>query len=399
MNPKIIHITKSIYGGGGEYAQRLSKALENAGYDSKVISLDAGLVPLENAAVGGLSAFYDRIWASLINRRSSAPFSSFFRLSRFRPIDQISRDDIIHLHSITGFIGSSGLRSLIPKGARVFWTAHNPWTFSAGCVLYQGCDRYQSGCSQCPILKFPIRSLSKLEYQAKASFIRDYNVQPIANSEWMATMLKKSPWFSHVQDIPVIKPIVQTCFDVEASRVDNNPSGDEKLVVGLGARSLTDHYKGIKEFFDNLPVDAPWIKKVRFLLFGEGTLNLPPNLDVEMLGALRTPEAMADAYRSMDIYVSPTAMETFGMTLVEAQACGTPVISFSTGATPEAVCPKAGWLVNCGDYTSLYELLDALCECRVDLIERGINTAQWVARHHGSDVIASEQIRAYKFLS
>jgi len=216
----------------------------------------------------------------------------------------------------------------------------------------------------------------------------------------MATMLKKSPWFSHVQDIPVIKPIVQTCFDdVEKSRLNQTLSSHEKVVIGLGARSLTDHYKGIKEFFDNLPVDAPWIKKVRFLLFGEGTLNLPPNLDVEMLGALRTPEAMADAYRSMDMYVSPTAMETFGMTLVEAQACGTPVIAFSTGATPEAVCHEAGWLVNCGDYTSLYELIETLCESRAELNERGINAAQWVARHHSSDVIAAEQIRAYKFLS
>jgi len=393
----IVHITKTLFGGGGEYALRLSQALENAGCDSKVISLDGGLHPLGTGATGRLSAVYDRILTSVINRCSTAPFSSFLRISRFRPSKIISEGDIVHLHSITGFIGSRGLRSLIPKGARVFWTAHNPWTFTAGCVLYQGCDHYQSGCKACPILKFPLSSLSKLEYRRKADFIRDYKVQPIANSEWMACMIRKSQWFSHVRDIPVIKPIVQPCFVPGEQRWIDQKHTSDKVVIGLGARSLTDQYKGIKEFFDNLPADAPWIKKVRFLLFGEGSLSLPPNLDVQMLGALRTPEAMADAYRSMDLYVSPTSMETFGMTLVESQACGTPVLTFSTGATPEAVCPGEGWLVNNGDFGSLYELIGGLCD-REDLLDHGLNASQWVSKHHGSDVIADDQIKIYESL-
>jgi glycosyltransferase involved in cell wall biosynthesis len=167
------------------------------------------------------------------------------------------------------------------------------------------------------------------------------------------------------------------------------------VVIGLGARSLTDQFKGIKEFFEYLPLDAPWIKNVKFVLFGEGTLNLPPNLDVEMLGPLMTSDAMVDAYCAMDIYVSPTSMETFGMTLVEAQACGTPVVAFSTGATPEAICPEGGWLLRKDDFSALYELLETLCKRRDDLIVRGLNSAQWVFKHHSSDVIAIEQAQIY----
>lgn len=396
MEPKIIHISKSLYGGGGEYASRLSQALESAGCDSRVISLDGGLLPFAGAS-GKLSAVYDRILTSVINRRSTAPFSSFLRVSRFNPSQTISEGDIVHLHSITGFIGNRGLRSLIPKGARVFWTAHNPWTFTAGCVLYQGCDRYQSGCNACPILNYPVKSLSKLEYRIKADFIRDYNIQPIANSEWMASMLRKSPWFSHVDDIPIIKPIVQSCFHVGGkSRTDKKLPSDDKVVIGLGARSLTDHYKGIKEFFDYLPTDAPWIKKVRFLLFGEGSLSLPRNLDVQMMGALRSPEEMADAYRSMDLYVSPTSMETFGMTLVEAQACGTPVIAFETGGTPEAVCPEAGILIPQGDFQKLYSAIDQIVMDPSVLISRGERASAWVAERHAPDVVALKQQNVYE---
>ena len=397
MESKIFHLTKTLYGGGGEYAQRLSQALDSVGCDSRVISLDGGLAPIRTGGTGRISAVYDRVLSSVINRRSTAPFSSSLRLSCFRPTVLISKNDIVHLHSITGFIGSRGLRSLIPKGAKVFWTAHNPWTFTAGCMLYQGCDLYQSGCVDCPILKFPIRSLSKLEYQAKADFIRDYNVQPIANSVWMAAMLRKSPWFSHVHDIPIIKPIVQPCFHVgEKKRMDQKLSSDDKVVIGLGARSLTDHYKGIKEFFDYLPADAPWIKKVRFLLFGEGTLSLPPQLDVRLMGALRTSEAMADAYRSMDLYVSPTSMETFGMTLVEAQACGTPVIAFEVGGTPEAVSPQDGVLVPAGDFQQIYSAIDQIVMDPSVLISRGDNASAWVAERHSPDVVALKQQNVYE---
>lgn len=397
MESKIVHLTRTLYGGGGEYASRLSQALESAGCDSRVISLDGGLQPLGAGATGRMFAVYDRILTSVINRGSTAPFSSFLRISRFKPSRMISEVDIVHLHSITGFIGNQGLRSLIPKGAKVFWTAHNPWTFTAGCVLYQGCDRYQSGCNACPILKFPVRSLSKLEYRFKADFIRDYNVQPIANSEWMASMLRKSPWFSHVHDIPVIKPIVQKCFRAGGKmRMDQKFPSDNKVVIGLGARSLTDHYKGIKEFFDNLPTDAPWLKKVRFLLFGEGSLSLPPNLDVQMLGALKSPDAMADAYRSMDVYVSPTSMETFGMTLVEAQACGTPVIAFETGGTPEAVCPEGGILIPLGDFKKMYSAIDQIVMDPPVLISYGERASAWVAERHAPDVVALKQQNVYE---
>jgi len=394
---RIIHITKTLYGGGGEYALRLSQALVKAGHNSSIISLDGGLLHSDEGIMGRIYKGYDRVLTSLINRRSTAPFSSFLRLSQFRAINQISENDVINIHSITGFIGTRGLRSLIPKGAKVFWTAHNPWTFTAGCVLYQGCDRYQSGCRACPILKFPVTSLSKLEFRFKADFIRDYKVQPIANSEWMASMISKSPWFSHISNIPVIKPIVQACFHPrEDARNRKTRTTDEKLIIGLGARSLTDSYKGIKEFFDYLPADAPWIKKVRFLLFGEGTLKLPPSLDFEMMGALRTPEAMADAYRSMDLYVSPTSMETFGMTLVEAQACGTPVIAFEAGGTPEAVCPDGGILVPLGDFPKIYSAIDLCVKNIPELKSRGDRAVSWVDERHRPEFIASRQLEAYQ---
>lgn len=57
------------------------------------------------------------------------------------------------------------------------------------------------------------------------------------------------------------------------------------------------------------------------------------------------PEMMAAAYTSMDVLLAPSHGEGFCVPLVEAQACGTPVIATDFSAQPELVGPDSGWLV------------------------------------------------------
>ena len=90
------------------------------------------------------------------------------------------------------------------------------------------------------------------------------------------------------------------------------------------------------------------------LLFGEGELELPDGLDVRALGRLESAEEIAKVYAASDVFVSPSAMETFGMALAEAQACGTPVVAFDVGGVRDAVSDEcAEYLVANGDFDSL----------------------------------------------
>jgi len=56
--------------------------------------------------------------------------------------------------------------------------------------------------------------------------------------------------------------------------------------------------------------------------------------------------ALAEVYASADIFVSPGAAETFGLTVLEAQASGLPAIAGASGAAPDLVAPDAGALVD-----------------------------------------------------
>lgn len=207
----IFHLTKTLSGGGGVYTFRLSEALRRSGLQSQVLTLDDGsLVPVSGLA-GELNARYDWALNGTINRRSQGTMLSFHRRQIWNPEVEIRADDILHLHSITGFIGDRGLRHLLRNRSKVFWTAHNPWLFTGGCVAYGGCDRFETDCRCCPLLKFPLQGWSKDELRTKKKFWRDYGVRPIANSQWMAAMMRRSQFFEGM-DIPVVPPIVDDIF-------------------------------------------------------------------------------------------------------------------------------------------------------------------------------------------
>ncbi len=473
-----------LSGGGGVYASRLSEALRRGGVESWVLSLDDGSIVPPDGLVGQIFNRHDWALSGMIHRRSRGTVLSFHRRQIWNPEVEIQSEDIVHLHSITGFIGDRGLRHLLRNRPRVFWTAHNPWLFTGGCVAYAGCDRFESGCKQCPLLKFPLEGWTKSELKAKLNFWRDYGVKPVANSEWMAAMMRRSPIFEGME-IPVVPPIVDDIFfgitnqtntreraeplitqidtdksrnagpcldrpcgasesDSLASEFADSPvseslirsanapgasgensssvsirdirgqnagaldaglwtldspmprwAGGSRFLVGLSARALTDKGKGIEEFFQRLPLDRAFLKETTFVLIGDGKIRVPAGLDCRFPGHIDSPERLAEMYRSLDVFVSPSAMETFGMAILEAQACGTPVVAFETGGTPEAVCSAGSKLVRNGDWVGLFTEVEKMFECSVKGGGKNHDLSEWVAARHGWQAIAEKQMEIY----
>lgn len=94
------------------------------------------------------------------------------------------------------------------------------------------------------------------------------------------------------------------------------------------------------------------------IMFGDGKLRErlveeARDLPVLLPGFVSDRHALADALASCDIYVSAMADETFGISVVEAQASGLPVVGVASGAMPERVWPGVGLLAQPGDVAAM----------------------------------------------
>src|SRR5207244_4674148 len=81
------------------------------------------------------------------------------------------------------------------------------------------------------------------------------------------------------------------------------------------------------------------------LAFGEGAVPVPSGLDVRFTGGIRERRDLARLLAGADVFVSASLMETYGLTLVEAMACGTPVVAFRVGGIPEAAPDGQGGIL------------------------------------------------------
>jgi glycosyltransferase involved in cell wall biosynthesis len=352
-----------------------------------------------NPTSGRLAQFGTRIVRSLSHRMTSAPFQSMMGADLCSGKKTPQKGDIIHLHGLTGWMGIRGLNALIPEGSTVFWTTHDLWPLSGGCILYSGCDGYQKDCGSCPILRTGVKIWAKHELKLKEEFIKARDIQPIANSRWMASHVEHSHVFEGVTEVPVIPPIVDpTYFATEIRKVREDLQIDPaKKVISLGARAVTDRYKGIPEFLEALAERDELARQCVILLFGEGELEIPHNLDMRVMGRLDSAEKLAQVYASSDVFVSPSMMETFGMALAEAQACGTPVIAFDAGGVSDAVSKEcANFLVPCGDFEGLLDVLVKAFEMSSEACGPWRVPRDWARERFADSVIAAQQREVYE---
>lgn len=400
---KIWHLTRTLHGGAGQYALRLSNALRAEGAESTVLVAEG---PVSDGAVvlkrvdSPIRRFAARAFRSISHRICTTSYHSIRGLELYDPPKPILAGDIVHLQGLCNWVGLPGLKRLIPKGAKVFQTAHGPWEFSGGCVILAGtkCDRFKLDCSPCPALRAGWSRLANWELRTKRRFIERYAVQPVANSSWTAARIRESWLFRGADYLPIIPPIVHEAFISHRSTNLRTKLQikDDKPVLCLGARALTDAFKGIPEFLVHFHASGDIAKQTTVLVFGDGVISCPQGLDGRFFGAVRNERDLADIFLASDVFVSPSSLESFGMTLVEAQATGTPVVGFDVGGVRDAMWPN--------DYANLVPAgrWDLLIQRVLEMLsqgnqrERARSMTEWVASSFSASVVVKMQLEVYR---
>jgi glycosyltransferase involved in cell wall biosynthesis len=114
----------------------------------------------------------------------------------------------------------------------------------------------------------------------------------------------------------------------------------------------------------------------------EEALQPLPRDRVRFAGA-RTPQELPDFYAAADLFVWPAINEAYGMSLLEAQAAGLPVVAGATGGVPFIVeHEQSGLLTPPGDSDSFAAALRGLLRDAARRRMMGDRALETVANHH-----------------
>lgn len=272
-------------------------------------------------------------------------------------IEKIKRikPDIVHLHNLHGYYLNYRLlfKYLAETQTPLVWTLHDCWSFTGHCAYfsYVNCEKWKNSCSVCPQLdKYPISwfvDRSKQNYIDKRECFSGFkNLTLVPVSNWLSNLLEKS----FLKNYP--KEIIHNGIDIEVFNT-RNISIDirkklcvDKCFVILGVASIWEERKGLNDF---LQLRKLLSNDYLIILIGL-TMKQIENLPEGIVGISRTncTKELADYYSIADVYVNPTWEDNYPTTNLEALACGTPVITYHTGGSVEAIDENTGFIIEQG---------------------------------------------------
>lgn len=347
------------YGSTGKIAVDLYQTIQENG-DNGIIAYGRGTAQRDIPTIRIGTEFAVRVHGVLSRITDKHGFYSKRATKKLIVKIKEYNPDIIHLHNIHGYYIHIGALFQFLKEFKkpVVWTLHDCWAFTGHCSHFDfiACNKWKTGCYDCPqTRKYPASYFadnSKWNYlQKKELFTSLEKLTLVTPSRWLAGVVEKS----FLNQYPV--HVIPNGIDLDVFQPRNGNArkkyglGDKKILLGV-ANDWTER-KGIDYFYQlaNL-LDSSY----QIVLVGLSKKQLK-SLPQKIVGIQRTSnvEELAELYTLADVFVNPTLEETLGLVNIEAQACGTPVVTFDSGGSAECIGENSGVVTSDKSVQSLYE--------------------------------------------
>ena len=306
-------------------------------------------------------------------------FSILSTLLLVKKIKKIS-PNIIHLHNLHGWYINLPIlfRYIKNNKINVVWTLHDCWSFTGHCPHFDmiGCEKWRNGCYKCPKYKeYPSAFFddSKKMYKLKKKWftgVEDLTI--VTPSKWLADLVKQS--FLKDYTVKVINNGIDLSVFKPCDSDFRKKYGLEDKFLLLGVASIWSEKKGLDVFVE---LSKRLDNIFQIVLVGTDDAvdkQLPDN--IISIHKTNNQSELAEIYTAADLFVNPTREETYPTVNMEALACGTPVLTFNTGGSPEIIDVTCGVVVPKNDTETLYSEIVRIYNKNPFSIENCLNKAE-----------------------
>lgn len=252
------------------------------------------------------------------------------------------KPDIVHIHNLHGYYINyhTLFNYLNSQNIKIIWTFHDCWPFTGYCMYfdYLGCQRFASGCDErCPAnFSYPF-SLFKQNigeaYELKQRLFSNSNLQIVAPSEWM----KKNVARSFLKEKNVI--VINNGIDLNYFKPVCEKN--ERFTIILVA-SVWTKQKGIEELEKLIKLIE---KDIDIVIVGSVRKNKRITDRCIVVRRTNSKDELAKLYSGSHLFVNLTLEDNFPTVNIESLACGTPVLTYNTGGSPEIIDEKTGIII------------------------------------------------------
>lgn len=319
-------------------------------------------IPEDHIAIGGAMDKLLHTWCA----KATGYHGCFSHIATWRLLRKIKKEkyDLIHFHNIHGwYLNLPMITRYIKKHRmKVIWTLHDCWSFTGQCPHYTmiGCGKWKTHCRACPQCKeYPEVHVDRSDrmFDLKKQWFSGMDATLVAPSQWLADQVKQS----FLKEYPV--RIIHNGIDLDVFQPADSDfrqryhCENKKIVLGVALGWSAK--KGLDVFgvlASRLPEDYQIV-----LVGGNAQTDRQLPSDVISIHRTQNQRELAEIYTSADVFVNPTREDTFPTVNLEALACGTPVITFCTGGSPEMLDETCGSVVECDDADALEKEIIRIC--------------------------------------
>ena len=357
---KILQINTVVNSGStGRIAEDIGKILISQGHES-YIAFGRGHRPSTSTLIRIENYWGIRLHGAKTRLFDRHGFGSKWGTKKL--IQEIAhiKPDIIHLHNLHGYYLNVEIlfNYIKPLQIPVIWTLHDCWSFTGHCTYFDNvkCFRWQTGCFSCPNKKAYPKSWfldnSKLNYKQKKVLFNSIPwISIVVPSEWLGDHVSKS--FLGCYPISLIRNGIDLgIFYPRNATTIKDKLGIRNKFMLLGVANTWDKRKGLEDFIQLSKIIDDDSVIVLVGLSKKQLKNLPEG--IIGIGRTENIEELAEFYSAADVFLNPTWVDNCPITNSESLACGTPVVTYRTGGSPEAIDEHSGLIVQKGDNYSLY---------------------------------------------